>query len=245
MRKIHVILKKEDVDERYLDNKIAVVFDILLATTTITTALEHGAREVIPVLDQSEAKEVIKAIPEGNGQLVGEDQGLTIEGFISPDPLALTGKISDKTMVLCTTNGTVALKKVLSAKSIYAASLLNSVAVARRLLDNCQDETILLVCAGSSGEFCVEDFYGAGYFIECLIAQCKEEEWDLTDAALSAFHFARGIGGQAAEIFHASRVGKMLTSLGMRESIDFAAKKDVCRIVPYIADRATLRIDEK
>ncbi|WP_085991195.1 2-phosphosulfolactate phosphatase [Oceanobacillus senegalensis] len=246
MRKLHVILKKEDMDEsKQLENKIVVVFDILLATTTITTALKHGASEVIPVLNQKEALEVVKDKLTGSYELVGEAQGATIDGFLSPDPLGLKEKVSNKTVVLSTTNGTVALKKSLAAKTIYAASLLNSSAVAKKLLNNYQDETILLVCSGSSGEFCVEDFYGAGYFIHCLMEHSIGGQWDLTDSAQAALHFVKGIGNHAHEIFRDSRVGGMLSKQGMDEAIELAAQKDIYQIVPYIADRASLCIDEK
>lgn len=48
--KVHVLLKKEEILEEKLEDKIVVVLDVLLATTTITTVLSHGAEKVIPVL---------------------------------------------------------------------------------------------------------------------------------------------------------------------------------------------------
>jgi len=46
-RKVHVVLRKEDVYPERLADKIVMVIDTLFATTTIVTALAHGAREVL------------------------------------------------------------------------------------------------------------------------------------------------------------------------------------------------------
>ncbi|MFZ2910486.1 MAG: 2-phosphosulfolactate phosphatase, partial [Candidatus Desulfobacillus denitrificans] len=46
--KIHVLLKKEELDAQRLPGKTVVVLDILFATSSIVTALAHGAAEVIP-----------------------------------------------------------------------------------------------------------------------------------------------------------------------------------------------------
>jgi 2-phosphosulfolactate phosphatase len=51
MPKIHVLLKKEELDAQRLEDKVVVVLDILFATSSIVTALAHGATEVIPAID--------------------------------------------------------------------------------------------------------------------------------------------------------------------------------------------------
>ena len=49
--KIHVLLKKEELDAQRLPGKTMIVLDILFATSSIVAALAHGAAEVIPTLD--------------------------------------------------------------------------------------------------------------------------------------------------------------------------------------------------
>ena len=61
MQKIHVLLKKEELDAQRLDGKVVVVLDILFATSSIVTALAHGATEVIPTLDGRAAQEAAAA----------------------------------------------------------------------------------------------------------------------------------------------------------------------------------------
>src|SRR5205823_2651541 len=45
MSKLHVLLKKEELDAQRLPDKVVVVLDVLFATTSIVTALAHGAGE--------------------------------------------------------------------------------------------------------------------------------------------------------------------------------------------------------
>ena len=51
MAKIHVLLKKEELDRERLTGKTVIVLDVLFATSTLVAALGHGAAEVIPTLD--------------------------------------------------------------------------------------------------------------------------------------------------------------------------------------------------
>ena len=89
MQKIHVLLKKEELDAQRLDGKVVVVLDILFATSSIVTALAHGATEVIPTLDGRAAQEAAKAFPAGSYVLSGELNADTLPGFVHPTPQAL------------------------------------------------------------------------------------------------------------------------------------------------------------
>ena len=41
--KIHVLLKKEELDSQRLPGKVVIVLDILFATSSIVAAMAHGA----------------------------------------------------------------------------------------------------------------------------------------------------------------------------------------------------------
>ena len=43
MAKIHVLLKKEELDRERLAGKTVIVLDVLFATSTLVAALGHGA----------------------------------------------------------------------------------------------------------------------------------------------------------------------------------------------------------
>lgn len=240
MAKIHLLLKKEEIDQLKMNgDKVAVVFDVLLATSTIVTALNFGAKEVIPVLNQNDAIKEAKGRVKESYLLVGEYAGKTIKGFLPPNPLYLQEKVKGKTVILSTTNGTVAINKSANAKKVFIASLLNNHAVAKVLLDEYKDETIVIVCSGTSGEFNVEDFYGAGYLIANLLKN-DSGNWELTDAALTAYHFYLGTYDKAEEILSQSRVGRMLQQYGFNKEIQFVSQHGIFNIVPFLTNRKSV-----
>ncbi|STO11549.1 Probable 2-phosphosulfolactate phosphatase [[Flavobacterium] thermophilum] len=236
MTKVHVVLRKEDIDETALaDAKVAVVFDILLATSSITAALAAGARSVIPVYNAAEAEQVGRRLPGGSYELVGESEGRTIAGFHPPAPLFLQTVCPGKTVVLSTTNGTVAIRRAQPARAVYAASLLNSPAVSEHICRLHQEETIIVICSGSSGRFCLEDFYGAGYFVHCLIEQGINAA-ELSDSAMAAWLFYRQYASEekAKEVLSASRVGRWMVAYGLEKEIDYINRHGALSVIPKL-----------
>ncbi|HET7579217.1 MAG TPA: 2-phosphosulfolactate phosphatase [Bacillales bacterium] len=244
MGKIHLLMRKEDIDVEQMKGKVAVVFDVLLATSTITAAFDNGAQEVIPVLNEEEALREAEGRAKDSYVLSGEYSGLTLDGFLSPSPLGLKGQVKGKTVILSTTNGTVAIKNVaVSAQKVFAASLLNGKAVAKAINDSLKDETIVVVCSGSMESFCLEDFYGAGYFLDCLVGLDDEMSWELTDSATAALYFYRGNKDDSLAMLDRARVGKMLDDFGLADDIRYVAERGGVSAVPAFDGKAI--VDEK
>ena len=110
MAKIHVLLKKEELDGQRLPGKVVVVLDVLFATSSIVTALAHGAVEVVPFLNGEAALQEAARRPKGSYVLSGELNAMTLAGFSHPMPMSLLEEnLSGKTLIYSTTNGTVAL----------------------------------------------------------------------------------------------------------------------------------------
>ena len=231
MKKVHVILRKEDISEEKLreGGKVAVVLDILLATTTITAALSEGAEEVIPVLDVTEGMNVAAGMKQETFVLAGEINGKPIEGCVYPIPSRIRELIDGRKLILTTTNGTVALRKSACASKVYISSLLNNRAVAESVKG--EAETVIVVCSGNSGELSLEDFYGAGHFIDCLT---DHDQWNMTDSAKAALHFYRGASGSAFDILSSSRVGRLFARHGLAEDLEFASQIDMEAVVPIL-----------
>ncbi|CAH2714211.1 putative 2-phosphosulfolactate phosphatase [Neobacillus rhizosphaerae] len=234
MTKIHLLMRKEDIKEEKIADgkKLAVVLDVLLATTTIVSALKDGAKEVIPVLHSREAMEVVKEFQQGQYILAGELDAYPINGFDYPSPILIGETINGKSLILSTTNGTVALRNSSSANKVYVASLLNNPAVAASLQKMREKQTILIICSGNSGEISLEDFYGAGHLIDCLLNLCQ---YELTDAAKAAVYFYRG-HEDAYEVLLSSYVGKLLGKHNHHADVKVAASKGITSIVPILKD---------
>lgn len=228
--KIHVLGRKEEIDTVRLPGKIAIVLDILFATSTIATALAHGARAVVPALDEAAARAEGARHPPESVVLAGELYAEMLPGFAPPMPQALLAHgVSGKHVIYSTTNGTVALKGMSGAEQIYAAALLNGRAVVEHVLDAHPDRTILVVCSGSMGNFNIEDFYGAGYLVE-LVAQRLGEQADFSDAARAARVLFRARDPLPSLLD--CRVGRMMADRGFTSEIEYAAQLSVLPVVP-------------
>ncbi|MDQ0340887.1 2-phosphosulfolactate phosphatase [Caldalkalibacillus uzonensis] len=241
MGKIHLLMRKEELDTEKLEDKVVIVLDILLATTTVVTVLEHGAKEVIPVLDEEEARQKAKVYSAGEHLLAGEYQGKTIDGFLDPGPTFLKEKVKGKTVILSTTNGTVAIRKAAGAEKVYIGAFLNGERVAQKIVSDHHDQTILIVCSGSGGAFNLEDFYGAGYLSHCLVRH-QRQPWELTDAAQAALLFYQSRKGQGESVLKCSRVGQILTRHGFGHEVLYAAERDAAQVVPYLTEEGTIRV---
>jgi 2-phosphosulfolactate phosphatase len=181
--RIHVLTKKEELDTVRVPGKVVVVLDILFATTTMVTALAHGATEVLPVLDEAAARTQAASLPAGSFVLAGELYAQTLPGFAHPAPLALLRHgVKGKSLVYSTTNGTVAMAQCAGAARVYCGSLLNVGAIVSRVLRDHARETVLILCSGSGNNFNLEDFYGAGCFVERFAAALGAAA-DLSDGA--------------------------------------------------------------
>ncbi|WP_285766402.1 2-phosphosulfolactate phosphatase [Peribacillus sp. SI8-4] len=236
VQNIHLLLKKEEIrrDKLSEGEKVAVVLDVLLATTTIISALHSGARRVIPVMDPAEGLLISKE-EQGEYVLAGELNAAPVDDLIYPSPTLLKKMVRDKTLILSTTNGTVALRNSAAAKKVYIASLLNNPAVAENIIRQHQTETIIIVCSGNSGEFSLEDFYGAGHLIDCLMLGSRGS-YSLNDAARAASALYRTNIENAFDILQSSYVGQLFDSHKWIDDLKLAADKGSIDLVPELVE---------
>ena len=91
---------------------VAVVVDVLRATTVMVQALAVGCDAIIPCGEIEEAVKVAAGFPPGDALLAGERHGLPIPGFdLGNSPLEFTPEVCQgKTLVMTTTNGTRAIQ---------------------------------------------------------------------------------------------------------------------------------------
>ena len=234
MVKIQLLIRKEDISAEKIaeGEKIAIVLDVLLATTTIVSALKEGAKEVIPVQTPDEAKRVSKSYKNGDMLMAGEVNAGPIEGFIYPSPSEIKREIKGKALILSTTNGTVALRMAADAKRVYIASLLNNESTAKHISETHKEETIIIVCSGNSGELSLEDFYGAGHLISCLEKSIGKLE--LNDAAKAAAAIFKQGDKNPYEQLSNSYVGQLLLKYGFDEDLKLAASIGAAEIIAVL-----------
>lgn len=230
MPKLHVLLKKEELDPARLADKVVIVLDVLFATSTIVHAFGQGLDALWPARDSADALRIAEGLDEP--LLAGEYLAGDLPGFGPATPMALsTTPLHGTTLVYATTNGTVALDSAAAAAHVYAGALLNGDALVSHVVTSHPEANVLLVCAGSMNHFNLEDFYGAGH----LAAHFERNgRYKLSDAALAALLLYRGC--DAGTALGASRVGRLMRAHGLQHEVDLAAQSDTLDVVPELID---------
>src|SRR6476620_2149396 len=151
--------------------RVVAVIDVLRASTSIATALDHGARSVIPADSADEAITISKQFERDAVRLAGERRMLAIPGFdMGNSPVEFTSDaVSGRTILISTINGTRALLGLQGARDIVIASYVNLSAVTAMLrFAATADTDIAIVCAGTEGHFSLEDAACAGRYVQSI-----------------------------------------------------------------------------
>ena len=179
---LHVLGTADEALNYDMCESVAVIIDVLRATTTMTVALANGAKEIIAVKSVEEALHLKDSLGENNILLGGERNADKIEGFdLDNSPGSYTvDVVRGKAIVMTTTNGTRAIANTSQAKKRYVASLLNVDDVVAALKGISDD--IYIVCSGTEGCFTIEDGLCAGMIVSKLSAVQSIETNDMAVA---------------------------------------------------------------
>lgn len=208
--RVHVAFTPEEV----LEAPVAVVVDLMRATSTIAQALASGYERIYCCGEIEDARALQAKL--GEGLLGGERSAVQVEGFdlgASPrEVLEPRGRV----LIYSTTNGTKAVLAAAAAcERVVLGSLLNLSAVAGTVQDDC-----VVVCAGFQGQFALDDAYCAGRIVGLLDAE-------VTDAAKAC--------GILARSFPTAWDGIMARTYGppgLEEDIEFCAQENTIDVVP-------------
>ena len=223
---------------------VAVVIDVLRASTTIITALAHGAAGIVPVADVDEARRLAGELGP-RVVLGGERGGLCIPGFdLGNSPREYSAeRVAGRTVVITTTNGTAALHASRDAAEIVVGAIVNRLAVAEAVRRLAGDQGVVhLVCAGTDGVVSAEDVLAAGAILDAATADGCDDALD--DAAREAMAFFRRVAARGdvsaalVDEFCRSPGGANLVDLGMEADLPAAAAIDSLAVVPRL-DRAS------
>ena len=161
---------------------MAIVVDVMRATSTVAQALASGYRRVLCCSEIEDARALRQEL--GDEAVVGgERNAVVIEGFeLGASPREYLEPRAE-TAILTTTNGTRSVVAAAArAEVILLGSLLNLDAVAAAA--RAPGDDITVVCAGYQGAFAIDDAYCAGRIVELL-------DGERTDAAVASAALAR------------------------------------------------------
>lgn len=236
--KIDIIVSADDISESKIDNKVVVVIDMFRATSVIVTALNNGCREIIPYLTIEETLEHTKKLNRKDYILGGERKAVKIEGFdLSNSPLEYTREmVENKIVLMTTTNGTRTLTKSTAARRVLIAAMINAKTIAKRLIEI--NEDVVIINAGTNGNFSMDDYICGGYIINEMLKHNKDVQ--LTDIAKTSniiYEGHKDILSYVKEATHYS----VMKSLELDKDIEYCIRKSIIDVVPeYLDGKITL-----
>jgi 2-phosphosulfolactate phosphatase len=236
--RVDVLFGAASVTPADVAGRVVAVVDVLRASSSIAAALHHGARAVIPFESAEEVVLRSKSFGRGEVRLAGERRMLPVPGFdFGNSPREFTREaVEGKTILLSTTNGTVALVAVQGARDVVVASYVNYTAslaflraAARAKVD------IAIVAAGRERHFSLEDATFAGRLARGISRRMPDTE--LNDAAQACVLLDRRWGDRVEELFAASEHGRALAEAGFAADLALCAQLDAFPVVPVYLDR--------
>ena len=214
--RVHVAFTPSEAVEAPL----AVVVDVLRATSTIAQALASGYRRVLCCADIEDARGLREEI--GDAIVGGERGAVRVPGFEAGASPREFLEPRAETLILTTTNGTRAIVTAArSCEAVLLGSLLNLDALAREVRDRTVDTVV--VCAGFQDAFALDDAYCAGRITRLL-------DGERTDAAVAADVIA-GAFPSALDGLNARTYGPA----GLEHDIRYCAQESALDAVPMYA----------
>jgi 2-phosphosulfolactate phosphatase len=232
--KIDVIIVPAEMPEQGFAGKAVAVIDVLRASTSMVAALEAGAKEIIPLSSIEEATKLAETMGRETVVLCGERDGNKINGFdLGNSPLEFTPEnVKGKSLLMATTNGTVAVARAKGAALIAVGCLLNAKALVPVLTEAQTD--IILLCSGKQGRVSLEDLLCSGYLTKLIKDQSPEAE--INDGARVARDIYEKHKGHLTKAVKEGDHGSYLAGLGYLTDLEYATQPDVSDTVPVMKD---------
>lgn len=235
--KIDVTFSSGQLDELQLRDKNIIVIDVLRSSTTIAVALHNGAREIIPVASIESA---VKLSVSLFGEVIlrgGERNGKMIDGFNlgnSPKEYSFSN-VNGKSIIFCTTNGSVAMHKSRYARNLAIASFVNVTLTVEYIKEINND--FLIVCAGRAGvpgNFSLEDAVCAGMILHKL-TENDADPVELSDSARASLLLYRSLGRSLPKLLKSCDHGQYLTEIGFEEDLKICGGVDSVPVLPVLS----------
>ena len=202
---------------------VAVVVDVLRATSTIVQAAAAGYPRVLCCRSIATARDL-----RAPGRvLAGERDCVRVPDFDlgnSPAAVAREARRGEE-LVLATTNGSPA---IVAASSVARRVLIGSLLNLRAVLDAVRAEAaVTIVCSGTDGRPALEDVYVAGRLVTAL-------DGTRSDAARVAERVASTYS-TPLEPLAESEDGARLRATGQGVDIEWCARESALGVVPEVA----------
>jgi 2-phosphosulfolactate phosphatase len=237
----------EALARRDLSRSVCVVFDVLRATSSMITALDHGALGIIPVAEISEALALrrlhadILLAGERDGVRIRRDLTGSIDFDLGNSPREFTrAAVAGRLIAMTTTNGTRALRASAGASRVLVGGFVNLRSLARELVARTPDE-LLIICSGTHDEASYEDTLAAGALCDEIFDAFKNGR--IADSAVMARELFRAARGDLAAAVAQARNGRRLLSMpDLRDDVAICLQTGPINLLAELRDGCVVKI---
>lgn len=229
-----------------MGGKIAIVIDVIRATTVIVEALAQGARAIFPTVTTEDAIALAQTLGREDTILCGERRGLRVDGFdLGNSPREFSAeRVKGKQLVMSTTNGTRSLRACQGARRTFILAFTNVQAVVDQVKVLATSDPalkVVLVCAGKEGRFALDDAVCAGLFLKALTTpdedtQAPARATMLDEGSRVALHLADAFP-LSERFLRTTAAGGALVEVELAEDLASCARLNTVSIVPEMEDR--------
>ena len=216
------------------DDAVVVITDIFRASTAMCAAFHNGVKSIIPVAEISESE----AYKEKGYIVAGERDGQKLDcaDFGNSPFNFLEPSLRGQTIVMNTTNGTQAIKKVAHGNNeVVIGAFINLSAVVQYIM--ALKRPVVVFCAGWKNRFSMEDTLFAGALAERLLNDGRGDYHTICDAAIASadlWLLAKGNPlGYIDQAAHRHRLRKM----GLDDIIEFSLTADYTQAIPVLSGK--------
>ena len=238
---VEVFLTHGNVSEDDVRDRCAVVIDVLRACSTITTALHHDARAVMPVPDMAEASRLAANLDPEVYRLGGERNAEKIDGYhLGNSPMEYSSDaVENRDVILNTTNGTKALSRARTAEHLVAGCFLNVTRVVEFLEEAGLD--VAIICSGRQNRLSLEDTLCAGMILSKLWnGRVPDTATDSSRTAYTLFDTERA---QIQQTLRRATHAQRLMAQGYEADVDYCYDLDTLPVLPYYTDSRLVLYD--
>jgi 2-phosphosulfolactate phosphatase len=196
--------------------------------------------EISEALEIRHRNPVVLLGGERGGLRIGADQTGGIEFDLGNSPREYTSeRVSGRTIVITTTNGTRSLRACAGAGITVVGSFLNLRAAAEFVLRR-RPEELWLVCAGTGRGAALEDTLAAGAFCDLVISRLPS--CDVRDSAqitLQTYHHSKN--DVVTAIRSSQNARRLLANPVLRDDVEFCLRRDCFSPVPVLGSDGVIR----
>lgn len=221
------------------NNAIVIVTDIFRATTSMVAAFQNKVKSIIPVANIEES-----IAYKNKGYIVsGEREGKTLEcaEFGNSPYNFMEPRLSGKTVVMNTTNGTQALKLVSGEHNMVGiGAFTNRDAICKWAI--AQNRPIIIFCAGWKNRFSLEDTLFAGAAAAYLIKHGKGNFSLTCDSAIASIELWQLAEENPRAYIEKAAHRHRLKAMGLDDILDYSMQLNTSTCVPILRGKEIIDI---